>query len=257
MPEEITGRKRARVTVRLYRRHDLGLIALYLTDGFKFQKEMAACARAEAEGKRHEVRVPPGGARPRKGYVRRHYTLSLSFGRAGDGDVLDLLAGIKPGMRCPYLKALMRSCIRDPGESLPAYEEGNGIYVSEDAARAAGERTEPEPKHRMRPTARQDAPGTAQAAPPEDLPWNIGKPAGGARDATEGAMDAASSIPKAPAMAQGAEDAAPASQKDAQATQDAQSLQGVSAPPPGLGAEAAGGGDASVDALLAKFGALN
>ena len=132
--------KRVRVTVRLYRRHDLDLIALYRTEGFKFQKEMAACARAAASGKTHEVTLPKG--EPGKGYVKRNYMISLGFDRVRDADVLRMLENIKPGMRCPYLKALMRTCIS--GARLSIYNEGNGIYISEDAARNGRQGREPE-----------------------------------------------------------------------------------------------------------------
>ncbi len=117
-----------KLKVRLYRQHDLDLIALKKTEGYQLGREMKRCLISYAKG---ELYVPPDikFEEQENLYVEKccQMNIKLSPQHPEEFSVIMLLNSIRPGYRCSFIKALFRNC----ATCLPlmAYADGNG-YVT-------------------------------------------------------------------------------------------------------------------------------
>lgn len=96
-----------RVTMRLYRQHDLDLVTYYRLEGFKFQKALKEALRAFAENK--DFVIDPGDdCVVEDGYVPTIMQVQLYLNRKKDQDIIDLLSKVRFGFKGAFLKAVFR-----------------------------------------------------------------------------------------------------------------------------------------------------
>ena len=112
------------VTVRIYRQHDMDLVALYRTPGFKFQKVMREAVKAYAAKKDYHI-VRPKGAGIKSGYIPKMVQMHIKLDPKEDHDAIKLLASIRYGYRSSFLKALFRKYMTT--EPLDAYRKRDDL----------------------------------------------------------------------------------------------------------------------------------
>ncbi len=136
------------ITVRLYRQHDMDLIGLYLTPGFKFTTEMKNALIAHVKGNDYRISAPttPSGY---KGYLKRSIMVHLSIDRNDYHDVYKVLEALKDGQRNAYIKTIMRMSIdRMP---LFSYMSGDGITMNRSTAEDVNEKPKEKPAATPKP----------------------------------------------------------------------------------------------------------
>lgn len=114
-----------KVTVRLYRQHDMDLLSLYMNDAFDFTREMKLSVFAMVRNEPYEINVPSYSAS--RQYLRRMYHLHIIIPESAQ-DVIKKLAEVRKGQTCSFFKAAMRACL----SSFPygAYFGGDGFTLS-------------------------------------------------------------------------------------------------------------------------------
>jgi len=120
---------RTRITIRLYRPHDMDLIVLQRSNNYKLSTEIKKCLTAFARG---EVYQAPSLAEEDMptGYTAKSYQLHLDLNSKNEDEkkVINILAEIKSGFRCAFIKALFRNnCVNLP---LLAYGIDNELVTS-------------------------------------------------------------------------------------------------------------------------------
>lgn len=125
-------------TVRLYRPHDMDLMVMYLSEGYKLGSELKKCLIAFAKG---EVYIPsefvfdPNGATAKRfdikdakngKYVKTRYSIPiiLNPNKEDEAAAINVLKQVRKGYRCSFIKMLFRNniitlplmaCINDNG----------------------------------------------------------------------------------------------------------------------------------------------
>ncbi len=101
-----------KVSVRIYRQHDLDLIALYRNKKYHIGREMKKCLIAYAKG---EMYVPPEVSMDDviSGYVPTYYVIHIELNdkKPDEAAAIELIKHIKNGYKCSFMKALFRSSI--------------------------------------------------------------------------------------------------------------------------------------------------
>lgn len=143
-----------KVTVRLYRQHDMDLLSLYMNDSFDFTKEMRNSVVSTVRNEPYAVRVPD--YRPSRQYLKRMYHIRVFIPESAQ-DVIKKLAGVRSGQVCSFFKAAMRACL----SSFPygAYFGGDGFTLSraEETRLVNAERQETYEKQKEKKPARKAA----------------------------------------------------------------------------------------------------
>ena len=118
-----------RVKIRLYRPHDMDLIALKRSESYKLGTEIKRCLIAYAAGEEY---IPPefSFSDNKDGYVGKYYQMHIELNpkKLEEKNAIDILSQIKPGYRCVFLKTLFRSSC--PYLPLLVFAEDNGIATS-------------------------------------------------------------------------------------------------------------------------------
>lgn len=112
------------VTIRLYRQHDMDLVALYRTEGFSFQKAMKEALRAFATKQDYRIKRPRD-AKIKPGYVPKLIQMHIKLDPQKDADSVKALSYIRYGYRSSFLKALFRKYMTS--EPLDAYRNRNDL----------------------------------------------------------------------------------------------------------------------------------
>lgn len=112
------------VTIRLYRQHDMDLVALYRTEGFSFQKTMKEALRAFASRQDYHIKRPKD-AEIKPGYVPKLIQMHIKLDPQKDADSVKALSYIRYGYRSSFLKALFRKCLTS--EPLDAYRNRDDL----------------------------------------------------------------------------------------------------------------------------------
>ena len=97
-----------RVTIRLYKRHDLDLLALYFVDDYNFTEEFKKAIRGYIHGKPMKNRIP------HMENMKNVYSMpsKVSFHiqlKDDDKDILDFIRSITRGRRNNMLKNIFRN----------------------------------------------------------------------------------------------------------------------------------------------------
>ena len=110
-----------KVILRLYRRHDLDLIALYNNKSFGFQQTLRNALRAYAKGENYLIYPPEC----KINYTKKSatdfnysYTVHLILDSVYDKDIIDFLGKVKKGLRNEFIKIVLRNCIVGPTYSI-------------------------------------------------------------------------------------------------------------------------------------------
>lgn len=100
-------------TLRLYRRHDMDLIALYKHDTFGFQKALKASLRAYIKGEPYLLQMPP--LKDYSDYDFRYcYRTIISLNDVYDKDIIDWLKKAKPSEKTALIKTTLRGSLVGP-----------------------------------------------------------------------------------------------------------------------------------------------
>ena len=118
-----------RVKIRLYRPHDMDLIALKRSESYKLGTEMKRCLIAYANGSVYtppefDFKQEPGG------YVGKSYQMHIELNskKPEEAEAIKMLQEIRAGYRCAFVKTLFRSnCIFLP---LLVFSDSNGLVTS-------------------------------------------------------------------------------------------------------------------------------
>ena len=100
-----------KISVRLYRMHDLDLIALFFTINFPFRKVMITSLKEFLKGNVKQIEIP-SGVKLNVEKVKYCVLFQLTLDEVRDQDVLNLLSQIPKGMRNSFLKNCMRQQIK-------------------------------------------------------------------------------------------------------------------------------------------------
>lgn len=135
------------VTIRLYRQHDMDLVALYRTEGFRFQKTMKEAVRAFAANADFHIKRPKD-APIEEGYVPKIVQMHIMLDPKKDREAIKILKEIRYGYRSSFLKALFRKYLTT--EPLDAYRDRDDLIFD-----AEKDYLEPGKKSRAEKTGRQ------------------------------------------------------------------------------------------------------
>lgn len=103
-----------RVTVRLYRIHDLDLITFIELHKLNFQKAMYCALTSFTNGELFFIEIPPKRDEGKELNLRRVYTMVLTLDEKKDKDTILLLKKINNGKRNNFLKNLLRLYLCNP-----------------------------------------------------------------------------------------------------------------------------------------------
>ena len=122
-----------RVKIRLYRPHDMDLIALKQSDTYKLGIEMKKCLISYAKG---DVYTPPmfDSDENVSGYIGKMYQMHLELNpkKPDEKEAIEMLQNIRPGYRCAFIKTLFRNnCLYTP---LLVFSNNESISVSRNDA---------------------------------------------------------------------------------------------------------------------------
>lgn len=113
--------------MRLYRQHDMDLVGLYKTEGFKFQKQVKAALKAYVRNEAYKI-VQPKNPVIKKGYVAKVTLLHIYLDNKEDADVINTLNTIRVGYKNAFLKAVVRKYL--DYEPLDAYKNRNDLIFN-------------------------------------------------------------------------------------------------------------------------------
>lgn len=99
-----------RVSLRLYRNHDIDLVILYRNKDFGFHKCMRRALKSHIHNEPYFV-LPPTSSDVSKKEYKYVYQLFITFDEDKDADIIEWFSHIKKGGRNEAIKSLMRSCI--------------------------------------------------------------------------------------------------------------------------------------------------
>ena len=118
-----------RITLRLYRQHDLDLVALYRHKGFYFSKAVKQMIVAYANGSEYTPpEIDPGDISSGLVATSVTYHITLDENDPQEAAAIDLLKDIKYGYRNSFIKALVRTYMGVL--PLHAYSQSNSMSVS-------------------------------------------------------------------------------------------------------------------------------
>lgn len=100
-----------KITIRLYKRHDMDLITLYKTPGFSLHKAIYSSLKAYINKNIYLIKMPKTTIDMTMYEFRSHYQLCLSFDYKKDADILNWFKTLKPNMRTQAIKAVLRGCL--------------------------------------------------------------------------------------------------------------------------------------------------
>lgn len=98
-----------KVSIRLYRRHDMDLIAIHKNPNANFHKMVMTALSCYANHTPYLVSAPEPD-KDKKDY-KVIYQLFLNFDEKKDAKVIKLLQGVKPKYRTAFIKSVIRGCI--------------------------------------------------------------------------------------------------------------------------------------------------
>ena len=113
--------------MRLYRQHDMDLVGLYRTEGFKFQKQVKAALKAHAKNEEYRIEQPKT-AKIKEGYVPKTILMHIYLDSTNDIDAITVLKTIRVGYRNAFLKAIVRKYLDT--EPLDAYKQRNDLIFN-------------------------------------------------------------------------------------------------------------------------------
>ena len=113
--------------MRLYRQHDMDLVGLYKTEGFKFQKQVKAALKAYVRNETYKIEQPKNPV-IKKGYVAKVTLLHIYLDNKEDADVINTLNTIRVGYKNAFLKAIVRKYL--DYEPLDAYKNRNDLIFN-------------------------------------------------------------------------------------------------------------------------------
>lgn len=98
--------------IRLYRAHDLDLVALLERREFSIQRAAYAALKAYCGGQAFVISQPP--AKTVQGKIKRTYGRKLILDSEKDAEVIEVLEKITKGYRNNFIKNILRLYIREP-----------------------------------------------------------------------------------------------------------------------------------------------
>lgn len=113
--------------MRLYRQHDMDLVGLYRTEGFKFQKQVKAALKAHARNEEYRIEQPKS-PKIKEGYVPKTVLMHIYLDNTNDIEAITVLKTIRVGYRNAFLKAIVRKYLDT--EPLDAYKQRNDLIFN-------------------------------------------------------------------------------------------------------------------------------
>lgn len=120
-----------RVTVRLYRIHDLDLITFIELHKLNFQKAMYCALTSFTNGELFFIEIPPKRDEDKQLNLRRVYTMVLTLDEKKDKNTILLLKKINDGRRNNFLKNLLRLYLCNPMSENFLVDEKDSDYFYE------------------------------------------------------------------------------------------------------------------------------
>ncbi len=100
-----------KITIRLYSRHDLDLMSIYLNDNFPFSKEMKKAVKAYVNGDSYEIDIPES---EKIDTPPRVIQFHICFSQSSDAELIEWIKSITPGYRNSVLKNIFRNYMSEP-----------------------------------------------------------------------------------------------------------------------------------------------
>ena len=98
-----------RLPIRLYRQHDLDLIALFLQTETFLPSFAKGCIKMFAAGKKEYFIMPKIESIPNDSQIHNHYQMTLYFDTIEDVRAIALLESIRDGYKNGFVKNVIRS----------------------------------------------------------------------------------------------------------------------------------------------------
>lgn len=118
-----------RVTIRLYRIHDLDLITFIETHKLNFQKAMYCALTSFTNNELFLIEIPPRREKRKELNLKRVYTMALTLDEVKDKNAILILKKIKDGKRNNFLKNLLRLYLCNPmSENFLVDEEDDEFF---------------------------------------------------------------------------------------------------------------------------------
>ena len=99
-----------KISIRLYRDHDIDLVTLYKNPDFGFQKALKRALKAHVNN-RPFVIFPPVSVDVTHKDFKYVYQLFLNFDEEDDADIIEWLSNVKYRKRNEAIKSLLRGCV--------------------------------------------------------------------------------------------------------------------------------------------------
>ena len=103
-----------KVIVRIYKRHDMDLVALYKTPQYSLYKAIYNAMKSYVTGQTYLIKIPQNTIDMSKDNFKSHYQMIFNLNDTKDADIIQWLKGIKKGHRNIAIKSLIRGCLIGP-----------------------------------------------------------------------------------------------------------------------------------------------
>lgn len=120
-----------RITLRLYRMHDLDIITFVETHKLDFRKAMYCALKAFSKGEVFVIDIPPKREEGSELDLRRVYSLMMYLDTERDKEVIEMLSKIKEGCRNNFMKNLLRLYLCHPMSEVFLNHEEEDAYFAE------------------------------------------------------------------------------------------------------------------------------
>lgn len=120
--------KKIRVTIRLYRMHDLDLITFVELHKLNIQKAVYCALTSFAKGELFLIKIPPRRAGGEELNLSRVYSFTVLFDAERDKNAILLLSKIADGRRNNFLKNLLRLYLCNPMSEMFLKDESDADF---------------------------------------------------------------------------------------------------------------------------------
>ena len=120
--------KKIRVTIRLYRMHDLDLITFVELHKLNIQKAVYCALTSFAKGELFLIKIPPRRAGGEELNLNRVYSFTVLFDAERDKNAILLLSKIADGRRNNFLKNLLRLYLCNPMSEMFLKDESDADF---------------------------------------------------------------------------------------------------------------------------------
>lgn len=103
-----------KITIRMYRNHDMDLLTLYKNSNFGFLKATKAALKAAASGKIYQFWIPKSDKPLNNFNFKYVYQAFVYLDEKEDKDIIDWLSKVKKGYRNSLIKMVLRSSMIGP-----------------------------------------------------------------------------------------------------------------------------------------------